>query len=477
MFLISFLCIFLGSPQNDSKGTNTSKPGSSTSIFKRIWKNKFEEIKENQSVKSKIKARDSSPPKSNLLSLVKECSRTNVRDPESSQNKDSKGANTSKAGSSTSIFKSIGKKEFEEIKENQSVKSNIKATDSSPPKSNLLLLVEECSRTNVRDPESSQNKDSNGANTSKAGSSTSQKGNLKKDNANAGKKKELEGIKANESAKPKSKGRDSSPPKSNPSIKKCSRSSTDTNPLTNSSTEGALLCGIGSTTKPTQNNRYDKKHTKCNAQNSCKKCSAHIDDDGGNYSMKSMETGATNAGKNGKGKGRKNQDYGSMETGAPITDRDRRGQRRRNVGDFSREFNNRSDHDSKKTDGPSTDRDKRGKGRPKPEDSLGEFVNQKSKMAKGADGSKLTKGKNYGKTPTQGIRSSLDDSHGSLEMKYDTCKDFQQDIQKMEVRETRVDPPVKRMEVKETCANPPDNDVNMAKKEGQEVKGRNKKGF
>ena len=229
MFLICFLCIFLGSPKNDSKGTNTSKPGSFTSTFKRIWKKEFEEIEENQSAKSKIKARDSSPPKSNLLV-------------------------------------------------------------------------------------------------------------------------------------------------------KCSRTSADKDPLTNSSTESANLCGFGRKTKTTKNNRYDK-NTKCNAQNSCKKCSAHIgDDDGpissGNDSMELMDTGPTNTGKNGRGKGRKNHtsgdranrsDYGSMETGAPSTDRDRRGQERRNAGKSSGEFDNRNDHVNKKTGGSSTDRDRREKGRPNPE--------------------------------------------------------------------------------------------------------------
>ena len=222
--------------------------------------------------------------------------------------------------------------------------------------------------------------DSKRTNTSKPGSSISTfKRNWKK---------ELEEIEENQSAKSKIKAnaRDSSP----------IRTSTDTNPLTNRSMESAYLCGFGSKTKTTKNNKYDK-NTKCNAQNSCKKCSAHIgDDDGpirsGNDSMELMETGATNAGMNGKGKGRKNQehssgdfancsDYASMEAGAPSTDRDKRGQGRRNAGDPSEEF-----------------------------------VNQKSKMANGAsrqqdssDSSKLTKGKDSGKTPTQGIRGSLDD--------------------------------------------------------------------
>ena len=333
------------------------------------------------------------------------------------------------------------------------------------------------------DLESSQNKESKGANTSKASSSTSQKGNSKKDNANAGKKKELEEIKENKSAKPKIEARDSSPAKSNPSVKKCSRTSADTDPLRNPPTESALPCGFGSKTKTTKNNRYDK-NTKCNAQNSCKKCSAHIgDDDGpissGDDSMKLMETGATNAGKNGKGKGRKNQehtsgdranrsDYGSMETGAPSTDRDRRGQERRNAKKSSGEFDNRNDHDNKKTGGSSTDRDRREKGRPNTEDSPGEFVNQKSKMAKGAsrqqdsgDSSKLTKGKDSGKTATHGIRGSLDDGH-DYEAEYDMCPDYEPGIQKMEVEQT--------------FNNPLDID-NMAKEEGREVEGKDEKGF
>ena len=335
--------------------------------------------------------------------------------------------------------------------------------------------------TGDSDLERSQNEDSKEAKTSKPASSISQKGNSKKDNANAGKKKELEEIKENKSAKSKIEARDSSPPKSNPSVKKCSRTSADTDPLTNSSTESANLCGFGRKTKTTKNNRYDK-NTKCNAQNSCKKCSAHIgDDDGpissGNDSMELMDTGPTNTGKNGKGKGRKNHtsgdranrsDYGSMETGAPSTDRDRRGQERRNAGKSSGEFDNRNDHDNKKTGGSSTDRDRRGKGRPNPEDSPGEFVNQKSKMAKGAsrqqdsgDSSKLTKRKDSGKTPTQGIRGSLDDGH-DYEAEYDMCPDYGPGIQKMEVEQT--------------FNNPLDID-NMAKEEGREVEGKDEKGF
>ena len=335
--------------------------------------------------------------------------------------------------------------------------------------------------TGDRDSESFQNKDSKGANNSKPGSSTSQKGNSKKHNADTGKKKKLEEIEANEKAKAKSKG--SSPPKSSPSFKECSRTKTDTDPLANPPSESAQLFGIGSKTKTTKNNRYDK-NTKCNAQNSCKKCSAHIgDDDGpissGNDSMKLMETGPTNTGKNSKGKGRKNQehtsgdranrsDYGSMETGAPSTDRDRRGQERRNAGKSSGEFDNRNDHNNKKTGGSSTDRDRREKGRPNPEDSPGEFVNQKSKMAKGAsrqqdsgDSSKLTKGKDSGKTATQGIRGSLDDGH-DYEAEYDMCPDYEPGIQKMEVEQT--------------FNNPLDID-NMAKEEGREVEGKDEKGF
>ena len=347
-------------------------------------------------------------------------------------------------------------------------------TDSPPttPQNNhsFLSRIMSSMRQSYKkgDTESAQKNDSKTANTSKRGSSTSQKENSKKDTVKAGQKKKVcTEIKQKESGKSSKEVEDSKPSNSNTSVRNCPGTPTETHPLN----ESAQLCGIktGDKSKVTRT----KKQSNCNSKNSCKSCSLHNrdeDNNAGHDSMESTGKGDPSTSRGGKGKGGKSDyarrcDQDSMETGGGSTYRDKRGKGRRSPEDYSSgEYDSHRDHDSREMGGSNTHRDKSGKEQGNSRDSSVKAAKDPGRQQDGGGGSMLTrsKAKDSGKTAIQGIRGSLDDGHGSLETEYDMCDVVEENIQKTDVEHTYV--------------NLHDDD-DMGKEEGRDVEQRDKKGF